>query len=214
DVLGRAVDEVPVVHAGHAVEVQAVDSAALLLVPAIVRLHEEQQREQPRLVIGRDEQRAANGELDRPVLPRERAQGRHANPAEPVPLAVLARAGRTGRETLRSQGRQAGEARSRCPRRSVRRQACSRLIPHTTLFFVTRPDPLPPPSRAAPRAAAKNALNGLVRFGVSEPRDDFASPERTTRSRLEMTTRTPIVSRIYVTSRPVWSLSLFYPRHL
>jgi len=53
DVLGRAGGEVPVVHAGHAVQVQAADGVALLIVPAIVRLHEEQRGAIYRLYLDR-----------------------------------------------------------------------------------------------------------------------------------------------------------------
>src|SRR5690606_8936623 len=93
DVLRRAVDQIPVVHARRVIEVQAVDRSALFLAPARVGLHEEQQREQPRLVIRREQERATAGELERCVLLGQLAQDRDTDSEEAIPFAILTRTG-------------------------------------------------------------------------------------------------------------------------
>ena len=92
DVLGRHVDEVPVVDPAGVVEVEVEDPPSRRLVAAAERVDQNEQSDEPDLVLGRVKQRGGGVNRERAVSAGDRAQFRDAQAEEDVALAVFARA--------------------------------------------------------------------------------------------------------------------------
>src|SRR5262245_56831330 len=93
DIWRRAIDEIPVVDALRVLEIEAEDLLALGGCAACVRVADENDRQQPRLVPRLAEQRFDVAERQSTKLARDLSRFRHADAEELVAGAVLTRCG-------------------------------------------------------------------------------------------------------------------------